>query len=159
MSFVLWTFGLVFGGCTTFEMIPMLIPSPYCTILQLEWKNPDIDGLVQFLVTEKGFRCDLSSACHLPPSPYPLSSEERVRKGAEKLQKFLNSKQQGRLDGFFTVKPKEKADDGNVKGKGKGKGKGDTNTKGKGTKRKVSFFCVLWSWNGFVICFDLCVGR
>ncbi len=23
---------------------------------QLEWKNPDVDGLVQFLVTEKGFK-------------------------------------------------------------------------------------------------------
>lgn len=33
-------------------------------------------------------------------------SEERVRKGAEKLAKFLNAKQQGRLDGFFTVKTK-----------------------------------------------------
>jgi flap endonuclease-1 len=61
-------------------------------------------------------------------------SEERVRKGAEKLQKYLNSKQQGRLDGFFTVKPKEKAPP--VKGKGAEK-KGDA--KGKGTKRKVCF--------------------
>ncbi len=33
-------------------------------------------------------------------------SEERVRKGAGKLQNFLRNKQQGRLDGFFTVKPK-----------------------------------------------------
>jgi flap endonuclease-1 len=31
-----------------------------------------------------------------------------VRKGADRLQKFLNAKQQGRLDGFFTTKPKEK---------------------------------------------------
>lgn len=31
-------------------------------------------------------------------------SEERVRKGAEKLNKMINAKQQGRLDGFFTVK-------------------------------------------------------
>lgn len=28
--------------------------------LQIEWKNPDIDGLVQFLVTEKGFKCVVS---------------------------------------------------------------------------------------------------
>ncbi len=48
-----------------------------------------------------------------------------MRKGAEKLQKFLNSKQQGRLDGFFTVKPKEKA----------APAKGKTDAKGK--KRKV----------------------
>ncbi|KAF8968910.1 PIN domain-like protein [Flammula alnicola] len=79
--------------------------------VELEWKNPDVEGLVQFLVTEKGF------------------NEERVRKGAEKLQKFLNSKQQGRLDGFFTVKPKEKAPP--AKGKG-----GKTDSKAKGTKRK-----------------------
>lgn len=60
-------------------------------------------------------------------------SEERVRKGADKLTKFLNSKQQGRLDGFFTVKPK--TDDV----KGKGKGKADTKGKdAKGTKRKAS---------------------
>ncbi|KAJ8520605.1 hypothetical protein ONZ45_g2587 [Pleurotus djamor] len=57
--------------------------------VELEWKLPDVDGLVQFLVNEKGF------------------NEERVRKGADKLIKFMNAKQQGRLDGFFTVKPKE----------------------------------------------------
>ena len=40
-----------------------------------------------------------------------------MRKGAEKLQKHLHSKQQGRLDGFFTVKPKEKAPPTKEKGK------------------------------------------
>jgi hypothetical protein len=49
-----------------------------------------------------------------------------VRKGAEKLQKFLNTKQQGRLDGFFSVKPKDKPAPA-----------AKTNTKEKGTKRKV----------------------
>ncbi|TRM60548.1 PIN domain-like protein [Schizophyllum amplum] len=82
--------------------------------VELDWKSPDVDGLVQFLVNEKGF------------------NEERVRKGAEKLAKFLNVKQQGRLDGFFTVKPKDKPEP-----KGKGKGKADAKGKGtKGTKRK-----------------------
>ena len=60
------------------------------------------------------------------------NSEERVRKGAEKLAKSLNAKQQGRLDGFFTATPKTsgpKASGKNVKGK---------DDKGKGTKRKVS---------------------
>ncbi|KAG2033431.1 PIN domain-like protein [Suillus americanus] len=84
--------------------------------VELEWKDPDIDGLVQFLVTEKGF------------------NEDRVRKGAEKLQKFLNAKQQGRLDGFFSVQPKtspkkSKADDAKSKNK--------TIKDGKGTKRKA----------------------
>ncbi|KAH7915482.1 PIN domain-like protein [Hygrophoropsis aurantiaca] len=82
--------------------------------VELEWKDPDVDGLVQFLVTEKGF------------------NEERVRKGAEKLQKFLNSKQQGRLDGFFSVKPKSPKKSA-PEPKGKGKGKADA----KGTKRKA----------------------
>ncbi|KAF8624400.1 hypothetical protein AX15_005883 [Amanita polypyramis BW_CC] len=85
--------------------------------VELEWKNPDVEGLIEFLVKEKGF------------------NEERVRKGAEKLQKFLHSKQQGRLDGFFTVKAKEP---GVPKPKGKAadtKGKVGT---GKGMKRKVS---------------------
>ncbi|KAJ7475719.1 flap endonuclease 1 [Mycena latifolia] len=82
--------------------------------IELEWTNPDVDGLVQFLVTEKGF------------------NEERVRKGADKLTKFLNSKQQGRLDGFFTVKPKDKkASPSKADAKGKGK-----DAPKKGTKRK-----------------------
>ncbi|KAF9451819.1 PIN domain-like protein [Macrolepiota fuliginosa MF-IS2] len=99
---------------------PDVIPSDQ---LELEWNNPDVDGLVQFLVTEKGF------------------NEERVRKGAEKLQKFLNTKQQGRLDGFFTVKPKEKsapAAKAGTKSKGtkrKGDDKAETST-GKKAKRK-----------------------
>ncbi|KAI0697925.1 PIN domain-like protein [Cytidiella melzeri] len=84
--------------------------------IEVEWKNPDVDGLVDFLVREKGF------------------NEERVRKGAEKLAKFLNAKQQGRLDGFFTAQPQKasaKKDEGSKKGKGKGKA--DV----RGTKRKA----------------------
>jgi hypothetical protein len=61
-----------------------------------------------------------------------LLSEERVRKGAEKLMKFLNAKQQGRLDGFFTVKAKSSPGKSNET-TGKGPGKDDT----KGKKRKV----------------------
>lgn len=63
---------------------------------------------------------------------YPSRSEERVRKGAEKLEKFLHSKQQGRLDGFFTKQTKPSPEKPPVKGKGKGK------ETGAGTKRKVS---------------------
>ncbi|EIM81467.1 PIN domain-like protein [Stereum hirsutum FP-91666 SS1] len=80
--------------------------------VELDWKAPDVDGLVQFLVVEKGF------------------NEDRVRKGAEKLSKFLNAKQQGRLDGFFTVQPKAKESPA-PKGKGAAKGKD-----AKGGKRK-----------------------
>ncbi|KAJ6607379.1 PIN domain-like protein [Mycena sp. CBHHK59/15] len=82
--------------------------------VDLEWTNPDVDGLVQFLVAEKGF------------------NEERVRKGADKLTKFLNSKQQGRLDGFFTVTAKDKKPSPSKK-EAKGKGK---HAAKKGTKRK-----------------------
>ncbi|KAF8349580.1 flap endonuclease 1 [Amanita rubescens] len=83
--------------------------------VELEWKNPDVEGLVEFLVKQKGF------------------NEERVRKGAEKLQKFLHSKQQGRLDGFFTVKAKEPVAPAKAKGKKEDvKGKAGV----KGVKRK-----------------------
>ncbi|KAI6139303.1 PIN domain-like protein [Pisolithus tinctorius] len=100
---------------------PDVIPA---SEVELEWKIQTSRVLVQFLVTEKGF------------------NEDRVRKGAEKLQKCLSSKQQGRLDGFFTVKPKE-ADDKQVKGRGKSskaqskitEGKGKTSKTG--TKRKA----------------------
>ncbi|KAN0126419.1 PIN domain-like protein [Russula decolorans] len=82
--------------------------------IELEWATPDVEGLVDFLVNEKGF------------------NEERVRKGAEKLAKSMNTKQQGRLDGFFTATPKtsapKKASAKNAKGK---------DDKGKGTKRKT----------------------
>jgi hypothetical protein len=63
-------------------------------------------------------------------------SEERVRKGAEKLAKSLNTKQQGRLDGFFMATPKTSAPKASVKD---AKGK----DKGKGTKRKVSYCLTL----------------
>jgi len=57
--------------------------------LKLEWKKPDVEGLVEFLVKEKGF------------------DEERVKKGAAKLTQAMSQKQQGRLDGFFKpVAPK-----------------------------------------------------
>jgi flap endonuclease-1 len=62
-----------------------------------------------------------------------IFSEDRVRKGAEKLAKAVNAKQQGRLDGFFTVQPKTKEKDTKT---GKGKGAKD-DPKPKGTKRKV----------------------
>ena len=45
--------------------------------LEIKWGEPDVDGLVAFLVTEKGF------------------SEERVRTGAARLSRGLKTKQQG----------------------------------------------------------------
>jgi flap endonuclease-1 len=58
---------------------------PLC---DFKWEKPDMDGLVQFLVTEKGF------------------SEDRVRAGGARLEKNLKSSQQSRLEGFFKPVPK-----------------------------------------------------
>ncbi|EDK45129.1 structure-specific endonuclease RAD27 [Lodderomyces elongisporus NRRL YB-4239] len=56
--------------------------------VELKWKEPDLDGLIEYMVKNKGF------------------SEDRIRSGAEKLKKGLKAGIQGRLDGFFTVVPK-----------------------------------------------------
>lgn len=56
-----------------------------------QWNNPDVEGLVKFLVGEKGF------------------SEDRVRSAAARLNKTLKTSQQARLEGFF--KPREKTED------------------------------------------------
>lgn len=63
-----------------------------------------------------------------------LSSEDRVRAGAARLDKMLNQKQQGRLDGFFKVTPKEKPATSSAK-----------DTKKTTGKRKVSMVCFA-SW-------------
>ncbi|KAL1311034.1 hypothetical protein AAFC00_001250 [Neodothiora populina] len=56
-----------------------------------KWEAPDTEGLVKFLVEEKGF------------------SEDRVRSAAVRLSKNLKSAQQSRLEGFF--KPVAKTDE------------------------------------------------
>ncbi|KAL1972253.1 hypothetical protein VTN31DRAFT_7472 [Thermomyces dupontii] len=48
-----------------------------------KWEAPDVEGLVNFLVKDKGF------------------NEDRVRNGAARLQKNLKTAQQTRLEGFF----------------------------------------------------------
>ncbi|PFH56589.1 hypothetical protein XA68_16281 [Ophiocordyceps unilateralis] len=58
---------------------------PLC---DFKWDKPDTEGLVDFLVKDKGF------------------SEDRVRGGAARLEKNLKSSQQARLEGFFKVVPK-----------------------------------------------------
>jgi flap endonuclease-1 len=64
-----------------------------------KWEHPDTEGLVKFLVEEKGF------------------SEDRVRSGAARLQKNLKSSQQSRLEGFFKVKEKSEEEKANLKRK------------------------------------------
>lgn len=56
-----------------------------------KWESPDVEGLVDFLVKEKGF------------------SEDRVRNAAARLQKNLKTAQQSRLEGFF--KPVARTDE------------------------------------------------
>ena len=57
----------------------------------------DVEGLVQFLVTEKGF------------------SEDRVRNAAQRLQKNVKTAQQARLEGFFKAVPKTEEEKANLK--------------------------------------------
>lgn len=57
--------------------------------LDIKWTAPDEQGLIEFLVQQKGF------------------SEERVRRGVEKLNKCRNSAVQDRITSFFTSAPKE----------------------------------------------------
>ncbi|TAQ84805.1 hypothetical protein B7494_g6863 [Chlorociboria aeruginascens] len=64
-----------------------------------KWETPDVDGLVQFLVVEKGF------------------SEDRVRSGAARLTKNLKTNQQARLEGFFKPIPKTDEEIKNLKRK------------------------------------------
>ncbi|UZJ53428.1 hypothetical protein CBS101457_002748 [Exobasidium rhododendri] len=76
----------------------------------LKWEPPDVEGLVSFMCGSKGF------------------SEDRIRKGAERLTKAIGEKQQGRLDSFFTIsssapKPKRKAEEDKKASAKKGKKK------------------------------------
>ncbi|KAL3454052.1 flap endonuclease 1 [Aspergillus insuetus] len=64
-----------------------------------KWEAPDIEGLVDFLVKDKGF------------------NEDRVRNGAARLQKNLKTAQQSRLEGFFKPVAKTDAEKANMKRK------------------------------------------
>ncbi|TPX57175.1 hypothetical protein PhCBS80983_g04040 [Powellomyces hirtus] len=57
--------------------------------IDLNWEQPDEEGIVEFMVREKNF------------------NEERVRNSVQKLSKLLKQGTQGRLDSFFSVKPKD----------------------------------------------------
>ncbi|KAI9888354.1 MAG: Elongation of fatty acids protein 2 [Vezdaea aestivalis] len=59
--------------------------SPSC---EFAWDPPDTEGLVQFLVVEKGF------------------GEDRVRSMADKLKRVAGQKEQRRMEGFFKPIPK-----------------------------------------------------
>lgn len=55
--------------------------------IELKWEKPDEEGLIKFMVGEKGF------------------NEDRIRNGAKKLLKGREGNTQGRLDSFFKVLP------------------------------------------------------
>ncbi|KAF2084114.1 flap endonuclease 1 [Saccharata proteae CBS 121410] len=69
---------------------------PLC---DFKWEAPDVDGLIKFLVEEKGF------------------NEDRVRSGASRLSKNLKSAQQSRLEGFFKPMPKTQEQQASLKRK------------------------------------------
>ncbi|MFT7816039.1 flap endonuclease 1 [Arapaima gigas] len=56
-----------------------------CASIELKWREPDEEGLVQFMCAEKQF------------------SEDRIRNGCKKILKSRQGSTQGRLDTFFTV--------------------------------------------------------
>ena len=64
-----------------------------------KWEAPDVEGLVKFLVTEKGF------------------NEDRVRSASQKLQKNVKTAQQSRLEGFFKTQPKSEEEKQSLKRK------------------------------------------
>jgi len=62
------------------------------TTLDIKWPAPDEEGLIEFLVKQKGF------------------SEDRVRRGVEKLNKCRSAAVQNRITSFFSAAPVEKKD-------------------------------------------------
>ncbi|KAF3836072.1 hypothetical protein F7725_028630 [Dissostichus mawsoni] len=56
-----------------------------CTTVDLKWGEPDEEGLIQYMCSEKQF------------------SEDRIRNGCKKISKSRQGSTQGRLDSFFSV--------------------------------------------------------
>lgn len=81
-----------------------------------KWDVPDDEGLIKYLVEEKGF------------------NEDRVRGGAARLKKSSKSSQQSRLDGFF--KPIERTKEEQEKLKRKNEEKAAAKKKAKREKDK-----------------------
>uniref|UniRef100_A0A914X4L6 XPG-I domain-containing protein n=1 Tax=Plectus sambesii TaxID=2011161 RepID=A0A914X4L6_9BILA len=88
--------------------------------IDLKWREPDEEALIQYMVTEKSF------------------SEERIRSALQKLNKGRTSSTQGRIDSFFTssklitsapTSAKRKALDEKNKGPAKKNSKGSGGSK------------------------------
>jgi len=81
--------------------------------IELTWAEPDVDGIIKYMVQEKGF------------------SEDRIRTALDRLQKSRQKSTQGRIDSFFksigntTTEPstkKRKAEEEKAKASAKGSG-------------------------------------
>lgn len=83
-----------------------------------KWEGPDVDGLVKFLVEEKGF------------------NEDRVKNGAARLQKSVKTTQQSRLEGFFKVKEKTEEEKASLKRKNEEKVEASKKAKKEEAKKK-----------------------
>ncbi|CUS20657.1 LAQU0S01e11628g1_1 [Lachancea quebecensis] len=83
------------------------------TEVDLKWSEPQEQELVDYMCKEKGF------------------NEERIRSGIKRLQKGLKTGVQGRLDGFFKVKPKNKEQLAAANAKAKSTKAGKQTSKGK----------------------------
>nr|CAB3245726.1 flap endonuclease 1 [Phallusia mammillata] len=77
--------------------------------VELKWTEPDVEGIVKFMVEEKGF------------------NEDRIRNGIKKIEKSRQTSTQGRLDDFFKVMPSTP----------KTKRKSDTKIKSESAKKKA----------------------
>ncbi|EEB06605.1 FEN-1 endonuclease [Schizosaccharomyces japonicus yFS275] len=82
--------------------------------IELKWRAPDEQGIIKFLVEEKGF------------------NEDRVRVGINRLVKASKTIPQGRLDSFFKVLPSTKKE----KEKPKAAAKRKRDTKSSAPKKK-----------------------
>lgn len=88
--------------------------------VELQWREPDAEGLRKFLVEDK------------------LFNAERVEKGIARLRAALQQKTQGRIDSFFTVIKRPVPEGGAAKkGPGKTGASGDAKGMPAGKLRKV----------------------
>lgn len=82
--------------------------------IDLKFTDPDEEGLIQFLCTEKNF------------------AEDRVKNGVKKILAAKSKAKQGRLDSFFKVLPSQApSPSAKRKSDSKGKGKGNPSKRGK----------------------------
>ena len=84
--------------------------------IELKFSDPDLEGLIQFLCTEKNF------------------AEERVRNGVKKILAAKKTGKQGRLDSFFKVLPSAAPASPASKRKSDAKGKSKGNPAKRGRK-------------------------